>query len=171
MKIPPYSTFPTVSNENITLRNITSADMPALIEISFYDAVKATTVEIAAEMQNKIDKDYIAGNSIHWGIAENSTNKIVGTCGYYRGFENNGGELGCILLSKSQEKGYMTQALSLAIDYGLQEIGLDRIWAVTNRDNHPAVQLLERLEFKKISNTQLEDQEVEYELRRVDAIL
>lgn len=170
MKTPPYSTFPTVSNENITLRNITSADMSALVEISFYDAVKATTVEIAEEMQNKINLDYISGNSIHWGIAENSTNKIVGTCGYYRGFKNNGGELGCILLSESRGKGYMTQALSLAIDYGLQEIGLDRIWAVTNRDNHRAVQLLERLDFKKISNTQLEDSEVEYELRRVDLI-
>lgn len=170
MKTPPYSTFPTVSNENITLRNITSTDMPALIEISFYDAVKATTVEIAEEMQNKINQDYIDGNSIHWGIAENSTNKIVGTCGYYRGFENNGGELGCILLSESQGKGYMTQALSLAIDYGLKEIGLDRIWAVTNRDNHRAVQLLERLDFKKINNSQLEDSEVEYELRRVDLI-
>lgn len=170
MRAPPYSSFPIVSNENITLRNITSADMPALIEISFYDAVKATTVEIAEEMQNKINQDYITGNSIHWGIAENSTNKIVGTCGYYRGFENNGGELGCILLSESQGKGYMTQALSLAIDYGLQEIGLDRIWAVTNRDNHRAVQLLERLNFKKINNTQLEDHEVEYELRKLDLI-
>lgn len=170
MRTPPYSSFPIVSNENITLRNITSADMPALIEISFYDAVKATTVEIAEEMQNKINQDYIAGNSIHWGIAENSTNKIVGTCGYYRGFENNGSELGCILLSESQGKGYMTQALSLAIDYGLKEIGLDRIWAVTNRDNHRAVQLLERLGFKKINNCQLEDHEVEYELRKLDLI-
>lgn len=170
MKTPPYCSFPTVSNENITLRNITSADMPALVEISFYDAVKATTVEIAAEMQNKINQDYIAGNSIHWGIAENSTNKIVGTCGYYRGFENNGGELGCILLSESQGKGYMTQALSLAIDFGLQQIGLDRIWAVTNRDNHRAVQLLERLDFKKTNNNELEENEVEYELRRVNVI-
>lgn len=170
MRTPPYSSFPIVSNENITLRNITSADMPALIEISFYDAVKATTVEIAEEIQNKINQDYIAGNSIHWGIAENSTNKIVGTCGYYRGFENNGGELGCILLSESQGKGYMTQALSLAIDYGLQKIGLHRTWAVTNRDNHRAVQLLERLGFKKINNSQLEDHEVEYELRKLDLI-
>ncbi|MDF2553693.1 MAG: N-acetyltransferase [Chryseobacterium sp.] len=164
MKRPPYSIFPTLTNGNISLRNITAADMPDLMEISFYDTVQATTVEIAAEMQNKINKDYFEGNSVHWGIADKATNKILGTCGYYRGFENDDGELGCVLLPESQGKGYMTQALSLASDFGLKEMKLKRIWAVTNRDNHPAIKLLERLKFKKIDSPKLEYQEVEFEL-------
>jgi ribosomal-protein-alanine N-acetyltransferase len=168
MKTPPYSTFPTLSNEKILLRSIRSADMNDLLEISYYDAVKATTVDTAIEMQDKIDQDYINGNSIHWGIADKITDQILGTCGYYRGFENEGGELGCILLSHSKGKGYMTQALSLASDFGIKEMGLKRIWAITDRDNHPAVKLLERLNFKKISNPKLQDHEVEFELMRVN---
>jgi ribosomal-protein-alanine N-acetyltransferase len=30
-------------------------------------------------MQEKIDKDYISGNTIHWGIADVLTDDVVGT--------------------------------------------------------------------------------------------
>jgi len=166
MKRPPYLNFPTVTNGTITLRAIKESDLKDLVEISFYDAKQAENVEMAAEMQDKIDTDYIEGNSIHWGITENSTNKVVGTCGYYRGFKNAEGELGCVLLPQSQGKGYMTQTLSLAIDFGFKEIGLQRIWAVTDRDNHQAGKLLERLNLKKVNNPDLNENEVEFELRK-----
>ena len=86
MKLPPYNIFPDIIGDKISLRQIQPSDVSDIIEISFYDVIQATTLQQAIEMQNKINKDYIDGNSIHWGIAENVTNKIIGTCGYYRGF-------------------------------------------------------------------------------------
>ncbi len=162
MKLPPYSIFPNISGDKVSLRQIQVSDMDELVEISFYDAVQAKTVQEASEMQTKIDKDYLDGNSVHWGIVDNLSDRIVGTCGYYRGFENGKGELGCVLLPHYRGKGFMTSAMSLAIEFGLNTIGLKRIWAVTSQNNTQAIALLERLDFRKIA--ELADNEVEYEL-------
>lgn len=164
MTLPPYENFPQLSDGKIALRQILSEDLEDLIEISFYDAVQAKSVVEALSMQDKINKDYTAGSSIHWGIRDNLTNKIVGTCGYYRGFEQESGELGCVLLPQYYGQGYMTAAMLLAIDFGLNNMGLKRIWAATGKDNNKAIKLLERLHFRKVAD--LEDKEIEYEFNR-----
>lgn len=162
IKTPPYDEFPFLSNDKITLRQILNSDINDLIEISFYDTIQATTLEQAIEMNSKINKDYNDGNTFHWGIIENHSNKIVGTCGYYRGFNKGGGELGCVLLPQYRGQGLMTSAMLLAIDFGMKTIGLKRIWAITSQENEKAIKLLERINFKKIRV--LDDNEVEFEL-------
>jgi ribosomal-protein-alanine N-acetyltransferase len=164
MNLPPYIDFPIISDEKIRLRQIIESDLKDLIEISFYDANQAKNVVQAIEMQAKIDKDYDEGNSIHWGIEDISTNKIVGTCGYYRGLDKGEGELGCVLLPQFRGQGFMTNAMLLAIDFGLKNMALKRIWAVTSKQNIQAIKLHERLNFIKL--TDLPDDEIEYELKR-----
>ena len=165
MKLPPYDIFPTISCDKISLRKIQLSDINNLIEISFYDSVKASTLIQATEMQEKIDKDYKQGNSIHWGIADNVSNNIVGTCGYYRGLDKGTGELGCVLLPQFRGQGFMTNAMQLAVAFGLNHIGLTRVWAITTMENHHAKKLLDRLGFIKLG--ELPDSEIEYELRPI----
>ena len=161
IKVPPYSNFPSISNDKVSLRQILSSDIKDLIEISFYDSVQAKTLEQAVEMNSKINMDYNKGDSIHWGIVDNQSGKIVGTCGYYRGFDKDEGELGCVLLPQYRGYGFMTSAMSLAIDFGLNNIKLKRIWAITDRQNEKAIKLLERLDFK---NNISDNKEVQFEL-------
>lgn len=162
MKLPPYDNFPTITDDKILLREIVSSDLFDLIEISFYDGFQAKSLEQAETMLSKIKNDYSEGNSVHWGIADTLTNKIVGTCGYYRGLNKGEGELGCVLLPQYQGRGYMTSAMLLAINFGINTIGLKRIWAITSQDNSGAIRLLERLNFIKVAD--LEGNKVEYEL-------
>lgn len=164
MRLPPYDPFPTISNNEILLRQIEISDINALVEISFYDAVQAKTLQQAIEMQAKINQDYINGNTIHWGIADNLTNNVVGTCGYYRGLNKGEGELGCVLLPQYRGRGYMTAAMQLAIEFGLTHIGLKRIWAITTKQNEKAIRLIEKLNFINVAD--LSDNEIEYELRQ-----
>ena len=147
LNLPPYKIFPTISNQVVSLRSVIESDLEELIEISFYETVRAQTKEDAYEMQLKINNDYETGNSIHWCIIDSITNKIVGTCGFYRGFQNEAGELGCILLPHHRGFGYMTSALLLAVQYGKNAVGLSRIWASTSKENKEAIKLLERLNF------------------------
>lgn len=163
MKLPPYDDFPIIADDKIILREIEVSDLGDLIEISFYDGVQAQTLEEAATMHTKIKKDYSDGNSIHWGIIDSIANKIVGTCGYYRGLDKGEGELGCVLLPQFRKQGYMTSAMELAIEFGRNTIGLKRIWAITSQDNTGAIRLLKRLNFIKVAD--LENNEVEYELQ------
>ncbi len=165
MKLPPYDIFPNITGDKILLRQVQTSDIKDLIQISFYDSIQATTLQQAIEMQAKINKDYLDGNSIHWGIADKSTNKIVGTCGYYRGLDKGEGELGCVLLPQHRGQGFMTPALQLAIDFGLNTIGLKRIWAITTKQNDKAIKLLDRLNFVKIADFQ--GDEIEYEFRTI----
>lgn len=164
MKLPPYNIFPNITGDKISLRQIYLTDVNDIIEISFYDAVQATTLQQAIEMQTKIDKDYIDGNSIHWGIADHVTNKIIGTCGYYRGLDKGTGEIGFVLLPQYRGQGFMTSSISLAIDFGINNIGLNRIRAETTQQNKNAIKLLERLNFTKIAD--LDNNSIEYELYR-----
>nr|WP_246566204.1 GNAT family N-acetyltransferase [Kaistella soli] len=72
--------------------------------------------------------------------------------------------MGCVLLPQYRGRGYMTSALSSAIEFGLNTIGLKRIWAITSQENKKAIQLIENLNFIKIKD--LDGDEVEYELRQ-----
>lgn len=164
MNLPPYPNFPIISDNKISLRQLIASDMNNLLEISYYDAKQAKNIAHAIEMQARIDKDYDDGNSIHWGIEDLSTNKIVGTCGYYRGLDKGEGELGCVLLPQFRGQGFMTNAVRLAIDFGLKNMKLKRIWAVTTKQNNQAIRLLERLNFIKLAD--LQDDEIEFELKR-----
>lgn len=163
MRLPPYDIFPDIPGDRIMLRQIQFSDVDDLIEISFYDSIKASSFQQSVEMQEKINTDYIQGNTIHWGIADIVTGKIIGTCGYYRGFDMGSGELGCVLLPQYQGQRFMREALQLAIEYGLNSIGLRRIWAVTTIENDRAIRLLARLGFMEIGK--LSGGEIEYELK------
>lgn len=92
MNLPPYDKFPEIDSETIILREIQDDDIKDVVEISFYDAMPALTVENAKEMQERINLDYQNGSSIHWGITNKQINQIMGTLGYYRGFDHGIGE-------------------------------------------------------------------------------
>lgn len=149
MNPPPYHPFPILNTEEIILREVLKSDLEAILDVLYYDGVKAASIEHAIEIQKQIDRDYLAGSSVHWAIAEKSSNSIVGTCGFYRGFENEIGEVGCVLLSGYHGRGIMTNALEMVIQFGFDEMDLKKIEAITSPENEKAIALLERLEFSK----------------------
>ncbi|HEX8328150.1 MAG TPA: GNAT family N-acetyltransferase [Hymenobacter sp.] len=149
MNLPPYPSFPVLSSGVVTLRQVLPADSNSLFEISFYDARPAQNLTEAAEMQEKINADYQRGTSIHWAIVSAATAEVAGTVGYYRGFENGTGELGCVLKPAFRGQGLMREAMKLAIKFGLTEMQLTEILAVTTKQNVPANNLLEKLGFRK----------------------
>ena len=152
---------PALADSRLSLRPIESSDIEQLLTISFYNGTLATSLQDAENMHHKINQDILEGNSIHWVIVEKSSNKIAGTCGFYRGFAHGLGELGCVLLPAFKGKGIMTAALILAIEYGFQRSCLKKIWAATSSDNLKATQLLEGLKFKKVGEL---NGEVQFEL-------
>lgn len=168
MKIPPYETFPVLSDERILLRQIVPSEIMNIIEISFYDAKKASSEAEALQMLEKINQDYLKGESIHWGIVDKLINTLVGTCGFYRGFKNGSGELGCVLLPQYQGFGFMTKAMQLAMGFGKNNIGLKKIIAITSHQNEKAIKLLDRLGF---TESQKEDQDEKYYEYKMEPIL
>ena len=144
---PPYKDFPILSSNQIILRQVLHTDADEIMEISYYDGIEASNANEAIEMQKKINQDYLQGNSIHWGIVDAQSSKLVGTCGYYRGFVNNTGELGYVLKPSFEGRGYMSNALKKAIEFGVNIIGLQNIIAITEKSNIKSQNVLKRLNF------------------------
>ena len=167
LHLPPYATFPEIIAGDLILREVKPDDMNALMEISFYDAKPAQTQEEAATMQSRINADYQSGTSIHWCIVDKATQQVMGTLGYYRGFENSTGELGCVLKPAFRGKGIMSKAIQLASEFGLNNMGLKKVIAVTTRQNTKAINLLERLNFVQVNV--LEDDGLEYQYQRINS--
>jgi len=163
MNLPPFNKFPKLSSEKILLREILVVDIPDIVEISYYNGKQAENLTQAMDMQESINQGYILGNSIHWGIINRTSNEIMGTCGYYRGFKKGTGELGFILLANFRRQGIMTEALKLAIDLGINKMKLHRIVAITGKQNHNAIKLLERLNFRVADD--LQNEEIKYEIK------
>lgn len=165
--LPPYATFPEITSGDLILKEVAPDDIKDLVEISFYDGKPAQTLEEATVMQNRITNDYQEGSSIHWCIMDKATHEIMGTLGYYRGFENGTGELGCVLKPAFRGKGIMSKAIKLAAEFGLSNIGLKKVIAVTTKQNTKAINLLERLHFIKVKK--LEDDELEYRYQNTNS--
>lgn len=151
---PPYQTFPTLTSKEIILRQLTDTDAADILDISYYNGIQAIDPTEAIKMLNKINQDYLDGSSIHWGIVDPQSEKVVGTCGYYRGFANHIGELGYILKPAFQGRGFMSKALQQAIEFGIHTIGLQKVIAVTEKDNIKSQHVLSRLGFSEESKNE-----------------
>lgn len=158
--LPNYPNYPILEDDNILLRQVVMADIPQIIEITFFDAKPAKSAVEAIKMQDRINQDYEKGTCYNWLIVDKNKDEIVGSCGYHGGFLEKIGEVGCVMKSKYCGQGYMTKALLLAIDYGFKELKLSKIIAVTTKSNTKAMALLGRLGFEKEKD--LEDESVLY---------
>ena len=146
----PFATFPVLSSEHLTLRRIVPADAPAVREVSFYDGVAAATDEEAIAIMDRIERDYARGDSVHWGVCLRGADEVLGTCGFYRGYPNDVGEVGYILREAYRGRGLMTAALRLVLAFGLEEMRLDGIVAYTDPSNAASIAVLTRSGFHEV---------------------
>ena len=145
---PPFNFFPILKNHRIILRDVQEADLQHLVEISFYEGIPAKDLNDAQIMNERIRADYLNGNSVHWIISSILSGEILGTCGFYRGFQDGIGEIGYVLIKTHQGQGYMGEAVSLMLCFGWKELRLKQIRGVTSQDNPSSISVLKKAGFK-----------------------
>ena len=59
------------------------------------------------------------------------------------------GELGIAITAKMQEKGYGSEAVAALTQYGMNELGLNRVYLRANPDNSRAIHVYEKCGFKE----------------------
>jgi ribosomal-protein-alanine N-acetyltransferase len=117
------------------LRKHTPADAPHVLDITFFNRIPAKDEHDVLDMFGKIEERYQNGESIQWAIVERSTNIIVGNCGYYRGFADECGEIGYVMKENFRKQGFMSEAVQLIVEFGLREMQLKKVFAVTAAAN------------------------------------
>lgn len=162
VNLPPFDSFPTLTFENLVLREMTADDVPLLLDIMAYDKPKqAKNLAKALEIYARNEQDYAEGRAVSWLIVAKKTSELLGICGYYRGFTDATGELGFALLPQHEGRGVMRKALPPVIAFGLEQMNLQRITAITRTTNKRALKLLHALDFVEIAD--LEDNQIAYE--------
>jgi ribosomal-protein-alanine N-acetyltransferase len=148
-----FVTMPRLITPRLELRGLRGDDVPLLLEISVYDGVFASDLSEAERILEKINHDCAQGEALHWGICLKTTGEIVGSCGFYRGFSDNTGEIGYLLKMAHRGYGYMTEAVSCITDFGLHQMGLKQIVAYTEAQNEASVAVLRRAGFQQVTDS------------------
>ncbi len=141
--------FPVLETPRLRLRAIETEEAPALTDISYYDGKAARSPGEAMVMLRRIREDYEAGRTIHWGLELKAEKQLIGTCGFYRGFAHQVGEIGYVLLPAYRGQGLMREAVRAVLNYGFRELDLYRIVAYTSHDNVASIRLLQETGFDR----------------------
>lgn len=88
------------------------------------------------------------GLGIRWGIQLKGEKNIIGTIGYNNFAENHRANLGYDLQSAFWNRGYMSEAASAVIDFGFNDLKINRIEADVMIGNHLSERLLSKLGFR-----------------------
>lgn len=144
------------------LRELTVDDVDSLYELY---ADPAITEYMPSLFENpKEEKEYtqnyiqyvyeLYGYGI-WGIFRRETNILIGRAGLEEKEGEEGLELGYMLGTSYQKKGYAYEVCKAILDYAQVQLGVHRVFSYVAEDNLPSVRLLRKLGFQKVKSKEL----------------
>lgn len=153
----PAEQFPEIETARLRLRAVTEDDyemvyvlrsdpemmryIPRPLCADYRDALK-----LIRTMKENHEKQ----ESLNWVITLKDSDELIGTVGYVRiKAEHNRAELGYMIHSREQGKGYMKEAIAAVIHYGFKTMGLHSIEAVIDPGNVASEKILQHFGFEK----------------------
>ena len=121
-----------------------------------------TEAEERAYMQDKIDN-----NAVMFSMIEKTSGKFIGNTEFFD-LKDNDAEWGIVITYSMQDKGYGKEALLRMIDYGFNDLGLERIRITVFVDNPRALHVYEKCGFKEYHRNKVD---IFMDIRRKEASL
>lgn len=148
---------PILTTNRLTLRPLTmahTADLFAVFSdpevVRFWGFDQWKSASLAEQAIADALQGYREQSAVRFGIELAATGRLIGTVNLHQFFpQNRRCEIGYALGSPYWGKGYATEALEAALDYGFHELRLNRVEADIDPDNTASAALLERLGFRK----------------------
>ena len=172
-----FTTFPILTTERLTLRQLSADDQQNIFalrsdaEINKYLGRELSkTIEDAINFINKVNDNIRKNNSIYWVITLGETKTFVGTiCLFDFSNEKNSCEIGYELMTKFQGQGIMKEAAEKVIDYAFQTLQFQKIIAFTHNGNQSSTKLLTKFNFLQSQETDKENSDFNiFTLTRLD---
>ena len=108
-------------------------------------------------IKDKMDKE-----ATMFSMIEKDTKKFIGNIEFFNRKDDDA-EWGIVITSSMQNKGYGKEALKRSVEYGFNELGLNRICLIVYADNPRAIHVYEQCGFKEYDRN---DVDVFMELRK-----
>jgi ribosomal-protein-alanine N-acetyltransferase len=145
-----FSPFPILKSSKIILRKITEDDTDNIFELRsnpqtmrFIPRPLATTKQDAVDLITLMNDKIIANTDINWAITLPDNDDLIGIIGHYRiDHENFRSEIGYILNPNFHNKGIVTAAIKLVLQYGFINLQLHSVEARINPNNFASEKVL-----------------------------
>lgn len=149
--------FPTIQTDRLLMRCMTLDDGPEMFYLRSHPQVMRyldrAPCQNLAEAENKIREilELQANNDgINWAINLMPDTTMIGNIGIWRlQKEHYRGEIGYVLNPDFFQKGIMSEAMNMVIQYAFNQMGLHSIEANVNPENAASIALLEKHGFVK----------------------
>ena len=149
--------LPTLRAPRLTLRTLTEADVADVLAVfsdplvlRYWDGPLMTTQQGAMQYIERIHYGFRRRELMQWGIADGATNAVIGTCTLtHLSATHQRAEIGFALRQTRWRQGLGTEAVTTALDFALNGLGLHRIEADVDPRNERSLKLLERLGFRR----------------------
>ncbi|MET0156210.1 MAG: GNAT family protein [Rickettsiales bacterium] len=151
-----FRVFPLLTDGVVSLRNMREDDVVDFFDYHDHPDMRRFITEEcfphsfrhAAEEIRYNRELFRSRQSVYWGIADPSGDKLIGSCGYnYWNKHHRRAEISYDLARDLWGKGLASRAVALAVGYGFRHMRLHRIEATVPADNLASVALLKRLGF------------------------
>lgn len=151
-----FTHFPTLATERLMLREMTPDDVNALLKhfgnpevVKFIAMQPIKTIEQANEWLKWMGGFFAAKDGLRWGITQQDGN-FVGSAGLHRwNREAHYAQIGCDIAYPYWGQGYGQEAMRQIIEFGWEQMKLNRIEADIVKGNQRSAHVLEKLGFKK----------------------
>jgi RimJ/RimL family protein N-acetyltransferase len=142
-----------LETERLSLREMTTADAPVLVEIlnepAFIEFVADRGVRTVADAEKFIEEKFLASYAQHgfgfYMVELKGSGEPIGMCGLIKRETLEDVDIGFSIFERFWGKGYATEAARALMQHGLTRLGLPRIVGVTAPHNERSAAVLEKL--------------------------
>lgn len=151
------SSPPNLISARLLLRELTVSDAPALLEwlsdpavMRYWSHPPITQLEHVYGLMRVAWERHQQGTVCQWGIEHRATERLIGTCTLYEiNREHRRASIGYALVRDAWGQGFAREAVSLALEFAFEQLGLRRVEADVDPRNTASIKLLLRLGFKQ----------------------
>lgn len=152
-----FNPFPNLESERLIFRAITNKDAPVVLELrgnvetmKYIPRPILKNLDEALNHIKTIQENIECNAGINWAVCLKENHKMIGFVGHFRiKPENYRSEIGYMILPKYHNKGYVTEAVKVLLDYGFNTLNFHSIEAIIDPDNVASEKVLQKNGFIK----------------------
>jgi RimJ/RimL family protein N-acetyltransferase len=169
-------TVKTLVTPRLEIAPLTIADAPFILELvndpAWIRFIGDKNVHSLADAETYLRNGPLAMYHRHgfglFRVDRRSDGAAVGMCGLIRREGLDDVDIGFAFLEAARGHGYASEAARAVLDYGLDEIGLGRIVAITTIDNDASSRVLEKLGMRFVGTMRLAADSTELKLYEIE---
>ena len=162
-------TMSEIETARLRLRKVTPNDLTRLFAIrsdpevmKFIGSGRPNSLEEVRTTLNRYLAHWEQHGFGRWSVDYKETDELIGWCGLCYLEDTGEVEIGYGIAKAYWGKGLASEAATASINYGFEELGLDRIVAVAWPDNASSRRIMDKLGMKYVKVTRHHDADVVY---------